>query len=498
MAPANDKIAQRATPLSKLKRAGRVLQGPFKDLDNLQFSSWVEEALPELLWCALIITALPRRDGLACFRRILTQVAQHKDVLGRRRLEHSQLAELDEASFDLFFVEECKAASVAAALAPLLLLEELPDRAHWQRLLPAPGADGWKKMAYAVAQTFDHQSQAATDCRWFKITTAGALGNIVIPPEMDERRRELNEYPDRGDMRSVRPSIRALEMSLRPGNFGEVRTDWMSDFWLEGWRKTECLPFNPDGEAQPIDHEQLFEQVVQLNEALTQHFIETVENTGVDAKHDGCFGLVFYIVHLLFFALKSTVGQTVPGRTILRSAVECHITLAYLVHHDNPTIWLQYRNYGAGQFKLAFLKRINEDDVPSFINTELLEELANHDRWLEFQDIKLGAWADRNLRAMAQEAKEKAFYDRYYDVLSGYVHGNWSAVLHSVFGQCLNPLHRFHRIPLPPRFLVDDAVPDLRKICNLALDKLAQMYPPFKPRLREAAPKAASPKGEAV
>ncbi|WP_439408387.1 DUF5677 domain-containing protein [Bradyrhizobium sp. DASA03076] len=492
MTSTNDHIALRVTPLSKLKRTGPLLQGPMRKLENVQFSSWIEDALPEVLWCTLIITELPREDGLACFRRILRKVTEHKDVLGNRRLEHSRLAELDAASFDLFFADECKTATVPAALAPLLLLEDLPDRPHWLRLLPAPRSDGWDKLADAIAGTFDHQSQAATDCRWFKVTTVAALGNIVLPREMEERRKELNEYPDRGDMSFVRPSIRALEMTFRPGSAGEVRTEWLNDFWQEGWRKTECFLLNPDDGAKIVQHEQLFKQLVELSEALTRHFVETMEHTGVDAKHDSSFGLVFYITHLLFFSLKGIVGQTIPGRIILRTAVECYITLAYLAHHDNPTVWMQYRHYGAGQIKLAFLKRINEDDVPSFISTELLEQMANHDTWLEFQDIKLGAWADRNLRDMAKDAGEKAFYDRYYDLLSGYVHGNWSAALHSVFGQCLNPLHRFHRIPMPPRILIDDAVPDLKKICNLALDKLAQMYPPFKPRLREARPEAAA------
>src|ERR1700720_18498 len=54
---------------------------------------------------------------------------------------------------------------------------------------------------------------------------------------------------------------------------------------------------------------------------------------------------------------------------------------------------------------------------------------------------------------------------------------------HDVFGVCANPLHRFHRIPLPPRFLSDDSVPDLVKIANLALDQLTKLYPPFKSRL---------------
>jgi hypothetical protein len=85
---------------------------------------------------------------------------------------------------------------------------------------------------------------------------------------------------------------------------------------------------------------------------------------------------------------------------------------------------------------------------------------------------------------MAQEADAKPLYDKYYDTLSGYTHGNWSAVAHSTFGLCLNPLHRFHRIPLPPRFFVEDAAPDMVKLINLALDQLTKLYPPFKPRLK--------------
>ncbi|MFZ0990020.1 MAG: hypothetical protein WAN27_20085, partial [Xanthobacteraceae bacterium] len=84
---------------------------------------------------------------------------------------------------------------------------------------------------------------------------------------------------------------------------------------------------------------------------------------------------------------------------------------------------------------------------------------------------------------MADESGLKSFYDKYYDTLSGYTHANWAAVRHDVFGVCANPLHRFHRIPLPPRFLSDDSVPDLVKIANLALDQLTKLYPPFKSRL---------------
>ncbi|WP_316184298.1 DUF5677 domain-containing protein [Bradyrhizobium sp. SZCCHNRI1003] len=480
------KVALRVTPLEKLKKKGKVLQGPIKDI-NLQVSAWLEDALPELLWTTLVVTHLPRQEALAFFRRILSKVKEHKAVLEGRRLEHSRLAELDQASFDLFFAEECAAPPAANALAPLLVLDDLPDRAHWSSRLETPSyAEGWNKLAAAIANTFDHQSQAATDCRWFKLMTAVALDKFVFPSKMAERVNEYINYPNLGDMRSVRPSIRAAEMILRPrGPLNEPETEWTAAFWRECWSKTECIPTNPDQTAFQADHKQLRDQAKQLHEELIKHFIETIEQTAIDAKHDSCYGLMLYVLQLLFLVLYRDLGQTTVGRNILRSAVESYITLSFLVHHDNPTVWLQYRNYGAGQLKLALLKRINQEDIPSFMGTELLEQLANEDMWLEFQDIKLGAWADKNLRKMADEAGEKAFYDRYYDALSGYIHANWSAVRHSVFGPCLNPLHRFHRIPLPPRLLMDDVIPDLRKITNLALDRLAHCYPPFKMRLKE-------------
>jgi hypothetical protein len=276
-----------------------------------------------------------------------------------------------------------------------------------------------------------------------------------------------------------------MEMMTRPGTSkNEIKSSWSDDFWAECWERTDCFPSNPDENAKALDGRALIDQVVDLEEELSAHFTSTVQMTDVDPKHDGAFGLTLYLVHLLFFCLKSSVGQTTQGRILLRSVVETYITLAFLVAKDDPTIWLQYRNYGAGQAKLSLLKMNEQDEVPSFISRELLEQLANEDVWHEHQDIKLGAWADKNLRKMAEEAGVKALYDRHYDALSGYAHANWIALSHSLFGVCLNPLHRFHRIPIPPRMFVDDELPDVIAICNLGLDQLASLYPPFKKRLK--------------
>ena len=65
--------------------------------------------------------------------------------------------------------------------------------------------------------------------------------------------------------------------------------------------------------------------------------------------------------------------------------------------------------YGTGQAKLAFLKLadLEDQDIPSYVTLEELEELANEDRWKEFVDIDLGNWAKLDLRRMSDEAGVK-------------------------------------------------------------------------------------------
>lgn len=226
--------------------------------------------------------------------------------------------------------------------------------------------------------------------------TAVAKGELHFPPDSKQLDEYIN-YPNLGDMRQVRPSIRAAEMILRAGVAkDDAPSNWPSEFWMEAWRRTNCLLVNPDEGAKGDDHRPLFDKVAEINNDVFDHFISTIDTTDVDPRHDGAFGLVCYVLHLLAFSLKGVVGQTTQGRITLRSAVEALINLTFLATKDDPTIWLQYRNYGAGQAKLSYLK-FNDEDTPAFVTRDLLEEIANADMWLEFQDIKLGAWANKKI-----------------------------------------------------------------------------------------------------
>jgi hypothetical protein len=49
---------------------------------------------------------------------------------------------------------------------------------------------------------------------------------------------------------------------------------------------------------------------------------------------------------------------------------------------------------------------------------------------------------------------------------------------------CLNPLHRFHRIPAPPKSYMPSILPDACKLVNRMVDDLNHLYPSFKQRLK--------------
>lgn len=357
---------------------------------------------------------------------------------------------------------------------------------HWSRHLAEPEPDRhWPLLAQAVADCFDHQSQKATDCRWLKVIYKLVIGRIRLPEDMREKALEFMEYPNRGDMRSVRPSVRAMEIGFRGGDTGLEEPDpWNKDFWKECWENTGCNIRTPH-EPSALAHRATTKALLELYEKVTGYFHETLEGTSVDARHDGAFGLVLYGIYNAIALSNGDIAFRAEARIILRTLVETFVTLKYLSFKDDPTIWTQYRNYGAGQAKLSFLKHITADDVPEYVNLEELEMHANADMWMEFQDINLGAWDNKNLRVMAQESGIKDIYDKYYDCPSGFVHANWSAVRDTTFELCLNPLHRFHRVASFPRIDMNDALIDAGKLVNLLLDELNKLYPTFKSRLKK-------------
>lgn len=338
----------------------------------------------------------------------------------------------------------------------------------------------WQTLGDAVLAVLDHQSQEATDVRWLSLLFKIALGTMHLPKEILE---EFIEYPNKGDMRHVRPTIRATEMSFA---MSTAPDPWCESFWKKCLEKAQCKPVLLPREASlKYDRIALIKQIQEVHKALLEHWFSTLVTTDVDAKHDAAFGFGFYGLAALLEMTVGLNGLGISGRALLRTLLECRVTLAYLRHCGETDLWKKFRAFGTGQAKLALLK-LDEmaKDKPSFVSSSALETLSNEDFFQEYVQIDLGHWCGLDLRKMAETSGTKDDYDKVYGWASTFVHGHWPAIRDSCMTHCFNPLHRLHRIPLPSHRFLEDAVPDGVRLVNFIIDDVAALYLEFSLRVQ--------------
>ena len=461
------------------RRQGSALVPPLRTLPQLKPVSWHNDRLPEILWAALLITHLPRRAALTTFYRVGDYVHRNREIEMIHDVTHTGTSRLSHEIAAGLVATIVESAEHREALAPLLVLRELPGRELWEQALGATNAEDWNSLALAIARTLDHQSQEATDCRWLRVVGLLAAGKLHLQNE--EQAKQLSGYPDYGDQRQVRPFIRATEGMLDQAN--DSGREWPARFWAQCLTDTACYPLTMGRDSIPLILGTTPDRARFVYDRLVEHCAATRATSATDARHDTVFGIALYSLGLLQELLRVGASQSITGRLALRTIGECAITLAYLAYKDSPELWMSYRVYGAGQAKLAFLKLEEAEDQPTYVNIEMLEHLANEDMWQEFLPIELGHWDKTNLRKMSEEAGVKTEYDRFYSWTSTFSHGHWGATRDTVFDTCGNPLHRVHRIPASAPHTLPDAVPDACTYVDHILALVSRCYPDFAERV---------------
>lgn len=460
-------------------RKGSKLIPPLANIEKMKPSSWMNDRLPEMLWAGLLFTQLPRE-------LVIEKIHEVANFIHRFSETDNPPFNLSLSGFNTFPREQqeelfailLQREEFRNALSPLMLFDNLPAKEVWNSYLENQHHD-WQPIMVAVANMLDHQSQVSTDCRWVRVVSVIAAGKLMLPSK--EMIEKIAYYPNRGDLREVRPSIRATEIAL--GDLLNIEnSDWPSLFWVECLEKTSCFPLVMKPETSLISGTNN-DQINLVYTRLLQHCSNTRVTTTVDARHETAFGIAFYSLSLLRELTRLNGSQYISSQLALRTLVECYITLAYLVKKDEKEIWLSYRVFGAGQAKLAYLKLEASDRYPSYVNMNTLEVLANEDMWEEYLTIELGHWDKANLRKLSEEAGVKDIYDRFYSWTSSYTHGHWGAVRDAVYSTCGNPLHRLHRIPMNEPRLLPDVLPDACQIMDLILQLVSACYPGFDNRV---------------
>lgn len=466
------------------KREGSRLRPPLATL-NMTPSSWADDHMPEMLWAVLLTGVLDRNDYLQLFRHVVVTCKEWPPSNDEAPtdpgvfVDMTRLGEVDDEKFNAFSNVVLAHPLARKALTPLLLIDGLPGLQRWRaKLAIDPTDDDWNTLALSVARVLDHQSEASTDVRWFKLIMTIVAGRLFYPQGMEDHLEELRLFPDLGDMRSVRPRIRSAEMMIRRQNLA----DWVSGFWTQAFSRTPCLELQSDEGYAFVEPRIDPKSLSEARSQVIARFHTNLKPARVDAKIDGAFGLVLYALAIVEELCMHCVQTRIIGRIALRTLVEARITLRYLVLKGSDDLWRSYRVYGSGQAKLAFLKAQEiEGDLPSFIDEQALYEIANEDTWQEFLDIDVGHWATSNLRKLAMESGTKDIYDRYYDWTSTVAHAHWGAVRDTNLVMCHNPLHRLHRIPRPDHRQLASVESDAIEIANAMLAEIDSMYPGSEP-----------------
>ena len=454
-----------------------------RQIPNFQTVSWMNDRLPDMLWAILLVKQLPREQALNVFRLIVKYIDGLPKDEKFGDVTHTGLSKLPSEQLDDVLSIITLRQEQKQALAPLLLLDELPAKEAWTKVLDIDGTNiEWEPFMIAVAHTLGHQSQESTDCRWLRVFCAMVAYELPGPPDK-ETLDGITFYPNVGDLRAIRSSIRAFESGLtteeKLTGADAERLAWADTFWDECLVKTSCAASNSNSIEADTSVGTTEERLEEVWNFLVKHTHNTQTTSGIDAQHDTVFGMGLYSLGLLSELLRVGVCHSISARTTLRTIAECYITLAYLAKKNDAELWQSYRVYGAGQAKLAFLKLDESTDEPSSVDVQTLEQLANEDMWQEFLDIDLGHWDNTNLRKMSIEADLKDVYDRFYDWTSAFAHGHWGAIRDTVFETCTNPLHRLHRIPRQSTRALPDVVPDACQLVDKILEVVSQLYPDF-------------------
>lgn len=465
--PPEEVPRQQSTTLKEHKRNRKKLVPPLATME-IQHDSWIDSRLPEMIWAVLIHEHLGRKDAPKLFREFIRLHANQKGFSGDVTI--SAVSALDAESQELFFKvldrQECR-----DALAPLALFPTLPERELWVGSMQSEKPEKlWERLARSIVKFMNHQSQESTDCRWLRVACHVAADKLrLLRPE---QYKEIRDYPDYGDQRMVRPTIRASEQCL--GLAFNSSKNWADEFWKHCLLETPCItPETVIPRHLQVTSQLSKKYLVKLIEALNSGYVELLESSSVLPKHDAIFGMGTYICDLALEGIEKS-ESSISGLFCLRTIAEVVINLKYLLTEDSADQWQRYRDYGVGQAKLIKLK-FEKQDAPDFLPIDRITRIANEDRWQEFSDIEVGDWSGDNLRKRSITGGTKDIYDKYYDWTSGFSHGQWHAIRFAAFETCQNPLHRFHRMPKIWKNF-PSVKPDIQSLVEIAVDTIQREY----------------------
>jgi hypothetical protein len=441
--------------------------------------NWVDELLPEVLWIELLRTSEPTRWvhlALETARACHAALSSEPQAAFAKLSDYYRLGDEDAAKARDAMRNVGVLASVQRSLMPLIAtypecpMKSLMDVQATVRFA-VPEKEAIEVVSAAVKHILDRRSKAAM---WAQATIAyitGALGMVLLPEGIDIDLNSVKNYPDTDESRMHASSIRAMASALMGPERNSI---WPNYFWRRGYEVDSCSFLTPAAGVQTASaasaptasevKDGIGDYATELSAEVRRAWNSMKVDLAKPMRQEVLGGLLARQVRLAAVISEEPILWSVDlGRIMLRCMVDTHINMVWLGKVGSDKHFRKFVEFGLGQEKLLLAHLADKTTLTQDPEARRHFESADHMRdWIssqllpEFLPVDVGNWNDKNPRIMAKDIGAEEIYKLAYSPFSSVVHGMWNAIARLNLKVCMNPLHKFHRVPdfkEPPLYL---------------------------------------------
>lgn len=455
---------------------------PLNDIPNAETftdeESWIYGRMPEYLWIGLIFKYFGRETGFKKLNDIICALHELAPSLSTVRI--SQILKLD-ATVQNRLYSYIVGIGAKEALAPLtifLTISYAPTYAEKFYCADLSIDSRCNTLTETMKGIMDHQSYESTDIRFVALYFYLLSGKIQITESQADL---ITSYPnlshDDEIMRSVRPTIRSIEMMIL--SFEGTDSKYINDFWRCVSEMTDCNIFSFKFPEESRNVAAYMEKLHNVFSFLLDLFLSTEP---LDDKMSVLLGIATYSHKRLQEVYEHNLFNTISGRSCVRVLIEDYIMMKYLIKNESSheNIWRDYQIYGTGLYKLVLARHRQAENVQSddcHFDVEYIEMLVNEFKYEAFIDMDTKYFDSQGIREKAISVGEKDLYGLYYDYDSSFEHGLWGAIRESSLLKCANPAHKYHCIPdIEGEIQLKSVWSDCVMVMNKTLNYLNELY----------------------
>jgi len=474
MSDKNNSNEKKYTSINKYKRKGKIFSSPYVFLENVKSIAWDRDLLPEFIW----MDALHQKFGnfvdlFRNFKNFLDMLDSYIDTNETLLLglisDFGKIPEEKRGKVLKNNSEMIKELFVDTVGQILLLYPDCP--ALWlipeeeKRKIEEKSDDLVKKVLDTLVRLYTgKESEYCRELRILPLQRILEHEKISFAQQV-EWPRLLPKYPNHltkdEKEQCERMAILTLNMYIDNPEGPDKRIyHWSKHFWNHNLKLSPCVPniLMKDDDFIEITEEfveKLNEYTDENMNSLKKYLFDDLKDFRYElydpTKDEIIIGLFSRILRLCIAFLKAPeIWTSDLSKIFIRCILDSTIVLKYLLKENDISLFQKFIDYGRGKEKLQILHSqdtyINEKTAGTDDSNELATELGS-DFFIEALKINVGNWIDKSARDMAIECNMHKEYALIYNPTSEDVHGSWLSIKKSSLMSCMNPLHRFHKIP---------------------------------------------------